>query len=106
MSIPALTNNIVINQVPLTTVMPSLTATTAVLAPTAVEPNGEIKTGVVVETIAIPSSANLVQPVQNANSSNKHTVVPTVNSTADQHTHEVGLFRIVLLLRLLLFFFN
>lgn len=87
MSIPALTNSIVINQVPLTTVMPSLTATAGVLAPAAVEPTGDIKPGIVVETIAMASSSHLVQ---NANSGNKPTIVPTVNNTADQH--EVGLF--------------
>lgn len=58
--------NIIINQVPLTTVIPALNAATTLpigapitLAPPVEQPN-EIKTGNVLETVSIPSRENLV----------------------------------------------
>lgn len=99
MSVPSLTTtiiqpqNIVINQVPLTTVIPTVNAAAAVpiataLTPAPLESSGEIKTGIVVESIPIAGTANLVGvqtvPMQNASPA-KQPVVPPTNSAADHH---------------------
>lgn len=75
MSIPTLTTNIIqpqniiLNHVPLTTVLPTLNTVgvpiVTTLAPaTAMEQGGEIKTGFVVETIPIAGPVGIISQVQ------------------------------------------
>lgn len=116
MSVPTLTNaiiqpqNIILNQVPLTTVLPAVNAAGGVqlataLAPvTAMEQGGELKTGLVVETIPIAAPAGLV-PMQAVVGQIQQVKQPTVavgpqpgtssaSASADHNEVSVGFCRI------------
>lgn len=123
MSVPTLTNaiiqpqNIILNQVPLTTVLPTVNAAAGVpiataLAPaTAMDQTGEIKTGIVVETIPIAGPANLVGvqtvPVQSAGTSQvqqvKQAAVAPPSSAASDHHEVENAFPVLLLINIIFF---